>query len=567
MGTATSSPSPSENIMSASVGRLGTIGAALPFLVLSLAPAAMDETKDPEPGVQIQTRGPVHEAYARPTALDAHPNPLVVEQPPELIPEALPEQKPEGPNVQWIPGYWAWDPEKKEFLWSSGFWRLPPPGRKWVPGYWSLEENGWRWVDGFWAPAGQDELEYLPPPPTSLELGPGLPPAEENSQYVPGAWIYRSAAYIWRPGYWLASRLGWLWHAAQYFWTPRGYVFVDGYWDRRLEERGLLFAPVSFDAALQRTPGWCYRPQCVVGPFGLTASLYVRPASCQYFFGDYATSSSTRWGIQPLLVYGQQSYDPLFSYYRWQAGNDPSWTRNLPGSGVIWTQQISARGSRPAAGQVLLPPTVGGPAAQIVTPLRQLRNGNLRLGELSVSQLMQQQAEAQRLRNLGQQRNQAESVITVFRVDPLNRGGSGAVGSLLPSAPGLSQPAAVAAPAGLPRTEEGMGAGARILSTTPAGRGLLDRTFIPGWQVGTVPAGNVPAVRMLPTQPKAPAARPTQTLPGAGRLGTAAPSALPRSLPPVQTQQPARARTPAPVQPRGGLAGPSNRGPSPGQRR
>ncbi len=37
-----------------------------------------------------------------------------------------PDQKPEGTNVQWIPGYWSWDDERKDYLWVSGFKRDVP---------------------------------------------------------------------------------------------------------------------------------------------------------------------------------------------------------------------------------------------------------------------------------------------------------------------------------------------------------------------------------------------------------------------------------------------------------
>ena len=36
---------------------------------------------------------------------------------------------------------------------------------------------------------------------------------------------------------------------AHYVWTPRGYVFVDGYYDYSVARRGVLFAPVYFNSA------------------------------------------------------------------------------------------------------------------------------------------------------------------------------------------------------------------------------------------------------------------------------------------------------------------------------
>src|SRR5207248_1484844 len=77
-------------------------------------------------------------------------SPVVPKEPPEPIDELPPDQKPEGDNVQWIPGYWAWDDQASDFLWISGFWRDVPPGRRWVPGTWQKVEGGWQWVAGFW---------------------------------------------------------------------------------------------------------------------------------------------------------------------------------------------------------------------------------------------------------------------------------------------------------------------------------------------------------------------------------------------------------------------------------
>src|SRR4051812_40127598 len=55
------------------------------------------------PGIDVQARGPVHEAFAEP-GTPPTASPLVAKQPPEPIEELPPDQKPEGDNVQWIPG-------------------------------------------------------------------------------------------------------------------------------------------------------------------------------------------------------------------------------------------------------------------------------------------------------------------------------------------------------------------------------------------------------------------------------------------------------------------------------
>src|SRR5713226_7858396 len=94
-------------------------------------------------GVEVLARGPVHEAFAEPSVRSPRATPVIPKQPPDPIEEMPPDQKPEGANVTWIPGYWVWDEERKDFIWESGIWRDIPPDRQWVPGYWNQVEDGW----------------------------------------------------------------------------------------------------------------------------------------------------------------------------------------------------------------------------------------------------------------------------------------------------------------------------------------------------------------------------------------------------------------------------------------
>src|SRR5438270_31607 len=80
--------------------------------------------------IEIQTRGPVHEAFAQPFDLKPEPGPAVPKEPPAPIPEVPPEERPQGDNVQWIGGYWAWDADRGDFMWVSGTFRNPPAGRQ-----------------------------------------------------------------------------------------------------------------------------------------------------------------------------------------------------------------------------------------------------------------------------------------------------------------------------------------------------------------------------------------------------------------------------------------------------
>src|SRR6516164_5211398 len=177
------------------------------LLLLVAGPVLPQDQPPPPPqpqGVDVQTRGPVHEAFAEPTTTQPEQSQVVTKQPPDPIEELPPDQKPEGDNVQWIPGYWHWDDEASDFIWVSGCWRDVPPGRRWLPGHWQEVSGGWVWVPGFWATENVDQVQYLPSPPPTIDQGPAAPAPDANSIYVPGSWVYQTNRYLWRPGFWTA---------------------------------------------------------------------------------------------------------------------------------------------------------------------------------------------------------------------------------------------------------------------------------------------------------------------------------------------------------------------------
>ncbi len=305
------------------------------LVVLLTAPVhARDAEPHPDPtppaGVEVQTRGPIHEAFAEPTEMRPLSSLVVPKQPPAPIDELPPDQRPAGDSVVWIPGYWGWEEDRADFVWVSGFWRVPPPKRQWVPGSWQQLVNGWQWTAGFWAIANQTEIEYLPAPPPSVDSGATTPAPDANSIYTPGCWVYRDRRYLWRPGIWVKFEPAWLWIPAHYVWTPAGYVFVEGYWDRPLEQRGLLFAPVRIDRAVA-IGNWTYTPQYVVQTDFLIGALFVRPEHCHYYFGDYFEDHYRKIGFIPWVDYRvvRDTYDPDFSWYRLRFGGDRSWEVNL----------------------------------------------------------------------------------------------------------------------------------------------------------------------------------------------------------------------------------------------
>jgi hypothetical protein len=103
--------------------------------------------------IEILTRGPVHEAFAETIVFDPEPGLVIPKSPPAAIEELPPQQQPEGDNIAWIPGYWAWDDDRDDFIWISGIWRAVPPDRQWIPGYWAPASNGAQWTSGYWADA------------------------------------------------------------------------------------------------------------------------------------------------------------------------------------------------------------------------------------------------------------------------------------------------------------------------------------------------------------------------------------------------------------------------------
>jgi hypothetical protein len=278
--------------------------------------------QDPPPvageveGIETLTHGPIHEAFAAPTNVDPTPGPLVAKQPPAAIEEEPPALKAEG--AVWIPGYWEWDDEMKDFIWVSGNWRVPPPGMRWVPTYWVEAEDGWRRVPGFWISADAGELEYRETPPESLEAGPSGPAPSEDHFWIPGTWNYHDTGFRWRTGYWSPYQANWVWCPARWVWTPAGCVYTAGFWDRRVPYRGWPFAPIRFRTALYLNPGFVYRPWCAIPTDNLFVHLWYRPQFHCYYFGDYYGPRYTGWIPWYRLGWGdhRRHYDPLVAWCR-----------------------------------------------------------------------------------------------------------------------------------------------------------------------------------------------------------------------------------------------------------
>lgn len=341
-------------IMNWRIGRVLTLS-AVGLLTLSSSAAAQRTgvrvdvgVGDVHVGVQVETRGAVHEAFAEPVVFEPEPGLIVQQAPPPPIEEAPPDDRPMGEDVQWVSGYWSWDDDGSDYVWTSGIWRNLPPGREFVPGYWAQTPGGHQWVSGFWMQSRSQAVEYLPAPPP-LRVEPAVIAPAPDHIWVPGAWVWRLGRYVWRSGYWLAPVADWTWVPPHYVWTPSGYVFINGYWDHVLPRRGLLFAPVRVDRAVIARRGFVYTPTVVVNTQVLIGSLFARPRYTHYYFGDYYAVEYSRAGILPVYTFQRslRGYSSIYAHtVAIERRRDSRWEDRLVRQYEVRRDRVDARPPR-----------------------------------------------------------------------------------------------------------------------------------------------------------------------------------------------------------------------------
>ncbi len=381
------------------------------------ASAAPPLGADAAEGVQVLTRGPIHEAFAEPIVFNPQPGVVVAKTPPAAIAEIPPDQRPEGANVAWIPGYWSWDDERSDFLWVSGIWRALPPGRQWMPGYWGASGQGSQWTAGYWADATASEVEYLPQPPTSVEAGPNVAAPSADDSWLPGSWVWQQSRYAWRPGFWATAQPNWVWTPAHYVWAPRGYVFVGGYWDYLVGRRGVLFAPVFFNAAVYSRRGFFYSPTTVIDPGVFVDQLFVRPSYCSYYFGDYYAASYAAAGFYPSFSYqtSRYGYDPIFAHQSWEHRGDPAWGRQVQASFQDRREHQNMRPPRTLADQNAFAARAGNSgkmgfvAATSFNQLASRPNNSLRFQPVNAADRQQFAQRGQEIQKFGADRQRLEA--------------------------------------------------------------------------------------------------------------------------------------------------------------
>ena len=334
----------------------------------------------PPQGIEVLTRGPIHEAFAQPVIFDEGAGFVIARRPPSPLEEFLPDEKPEGNRIVWIPGYWSWDSDRDDFIWISGCWRAVPPNTGWVPGYWAQVRGGYQWISGFWTTEDIDEIEYLPPPPPTMEQGPQSP-GFPDSIWIPGSWIRYQGRYVWRPGFWDRAQPNWVWVPAHYVCSPHGCIFVDGYWDYPLERRGVVFLPVYFPPQVYDRPAFRYSPQIVLNVSVLTLELFSSPRRRHYYFGDYYESRYSREGFHPWYEARDRHdwYDPIYVHQRWQHRDDRDWNDRQRGE---YERRRDDKAIRPARtydamrAQTARLPENERRRAQVAQPIREVASDN-----------------------------------------------------------------------------------------------------------------------------------------------------------------------------------------------
>jgi hypothetical protein len=360
-------------------------------------------------------------------------------------------------------------------------------------------------VPGFWSGGKLQDNAYTPQPPATLDNGPAAPAPDANSLYIPGTWVWQQDRFVWRPGYWAAAQDGRVWVPPHYLWTPNGYVYVDGYWDYPLENRGMMFAPVTFSQPLWNDPNWVYQPSYVVNPNSFLDSGFINGPG--FYFGNYYNPRDARAGFSPWFN-GNGRYDPAFANYGLQnQRNNPNWLAGV--------QQTYAGRS---AGQLAGPPLTFAQQQQgvingfsFVSPLNQV-GGRQRLVNTTSAQFATQRTGIQQSRQLAVTRQRFEA------------GGAGKAAGALRLTAGTTGPQIINGNSGNRGTTMSAGTLPTITNqlrsfapSTSAGPKIVNSA--PSVSRATVaPAHAAPPVRTFSPAPSrsAPAARPTASRPAAG---------------------------------------------------
>ena len=199
-------------------------------------------------------------------------------------------------------------------------------------------------------------------------------------------------------------------------WTPRGYVFVDGYWDYPVNRRGPLFAPAYFDSGVYSHSGYSYSPSLLIDLAVFTEALFLRPNYHHYYFGDYYDNHYQKGGYYSAYAYqtNRYGYDPIYSHQRWEHRKDRGWDNRMAASYQYRRDNVDARPPRTWDAQRAISNTSEFKQNRmlVATPLDQMakqKNSGVRFQAVTKSE---KQALAQRGQQVGQFRDQRRTLET-----------------------------------------------------------------------------------------------------------------------------------------------------------
>jgi hypothetical protein len=133
-------------------------------------------------------------------------------------------------------------------------------------------------------------------------------------------------------------------------------VFVDGYWDYSVARRGVLFAPVYFDASVYARRDYYYSPSTVISLAVFSDHLFVRPRYNHYYFGDYYDASYNNAGFYSRLAFqsSRYGYDPIYAHQRWEHRQDRDWEVRVETDFRNRRDHVEARPPRTLSAQITL---------------------------------------------------------------------------------------------------------------------------------------------------------------------------------------------------------------------
>ena len=203
-------------------------------------------------------------------------------------------------------------------------------------------------MPGFWASADATEIQYLPPPPASLDEGPPGEPPTATAIWAPGCWMWQQQRYAWREGFWQTANPGWQWIPAHYVCTPRGCIYVEGYWDYLLSKRGVLFSPIFCPTRVYARPGFAYTPSVAIDIGLLVKNLFCCPGYDHYYFGDYYDARYEREGIFPWFESAghHEYFDPIFAHRQWRNRDNRDWLTQVKAEYMRRQKDPDARPAR-----------------------------------------------------------------------------------------------------------------------------------------------------------------------------------------------------------------------------